>query len=133
MTFLENYNNIIQDVELYLNTNKLRQDLFDMLKKENVEFKESKATELYSYSLKEGSEKKFLFSIDDDLNILSIKIEQRYFGISFIPLIVDVAIGTLKTNENGIYEIEKCKCEFMYDINKELVDADFYHDEMCFK
>lgn len=132
MTFSEKHNNIMEDVEIHFNTQKLKKDLFEMLEKENVLLTKNHSTELYSYCVKNGDERKFLLTLDDELNILAVKIEKRYFGLSFIPLIIDVAIGNLKIYRKGIYEVGKCKCEFMYDTNKELIDVDFYHDEMCF-
>lgn len=65
-----------------------------------------------------------LISKDDPITVLSKVITHGHPDLTFIPLVVHVAIGRLVIT-SGIYKTSKCSAELLYNSDLQLVDIDF--------
>jgi hypothetical protein len=74
-----------------------------------------------------GNEQIVPYSSDDPHVIVSIKITKGYNGMSYIPIIVEVGIGTFtKHPDFNFYEVAKCTADLLYNEDLELISIDFY-------
>lgn len=110
-------------VDQILSVERVRMDFLKFM-----EFEKSKERLVNAFD-ENGGTKEISILKNDRITIISKKIAYGDVRLVHIPLQVTIGIGKFFV-EDGLYSIEKCTGELMYNDAFELVDIDFYYQKL---
>ena len=120
MTLSNTFSESFRQVSIELSDEKIINDFWDFIDADRA---------LVDAVTSKGEIRSVEISRTDCITLLAKVITNGHGQLIHVPLVIRVGIGEI-TFGSGVYKVSRCSAELLYNDFMELIDIDFYWDEV---